>query len=129
MALKKYNYCRSIAYFFISILIISNFQNVYGLRILEGEEWLKKNTELIIQSLRRGSVPSKGANPCTNIPGGKKKGRCMLAQNEGKVIIASQIDNNNEEIAPFAYPGINMVRFGTANSENNNTQKQESNHS
>lgn len=36
---------------------------------------------LILQSLPRGSSPSKGANPCTNIPGGKKKGRCMLAQN------------------------------------------------
>lgn len=55
------------------------------MRILKGDQlWLKKNINLIIQSLPRGSIPSKGANPCTNIPGGRKKGRCILAQNEKK---------------------------------------------
>ncbi|KAJ8540323.1 hypothetical protein K7X08_030242 [Anisodus acutangulus] len=113
MALKNYYFCKIT--FFISILIFFDFHNnVCGLRILEGDkQWSKKNTDLIIQSLPRGPVPSKGASPCTNIPGGRKKGRCMLAQNEGKKIIASQIYNHEHKII----------------SENNDTQKQEQSHS
>lgn len=53
-----------------------------GLRILKEDQ----QQLLVMQSLPRGSIPSKGANPCTNIPGGKKKGRCMLAQNEEKIM-------------------------------------------
>lgn len=75
---------QKITVLFISILLLSSFhQKVSGLRILKGEEWLKQTTDLIIQSLPRGRVPSSGANPCTNIPGGKRRGRCALAQNEG----------------------------------------------
>ncbi|KAF3647066.1 hypothetical protein P3S67_026309 [Capsicum chacoense] len=110
---------------FLSILLIlSDFhQEVSGLRILEGEQWLKQRTDLIIQSLPRGPVPSSGANPCTNIPGGKRRGRCALAKNiKEEKIIASQVDDIHT--APSsAYPS-NMVQFGSANSENNDTQKQ-----
>ncbi|KAL3338228.1 hypothetical protein AABB24_030398 [Solanum stoloniferum] len=95
MAFKQYNYCKIV--FFISIIILFNLHNnVSGLRILKEDQQF-----LIMQSLPRGSTPSKGANPCTNIPGGKKKGRCMLAQNM-KTLISEK---------------------------NNNTQNQESNHS
>ncbi|TMW90401.1 hypothetical protein EJD97_015770 [Solanum chilense] len=99
MAFKQYNYCKICKIVFvISIIILFNLHNnVSGMRILKQDQQF-----LILQSLPRGSSPSKGANPCTNIPGGKKKGRCMLAQN-----------------------------IKTLNSEkkNNNTQRQESNHS
>ncbi|KAK4337653.1 hypothetical protein RND71_042140 [Anisodus tanguticus] len=109
---------------FLSILILSDFhRNVNGLRILEGETWLKQTTDLIIQSLPRGQVPSFGASPCTNIPGGKRRGRCALARNiKEEETIAAQVDNIHEQnSAP--YPS-NMVRFGIATSENNDTQKQ-----
>ncbi|MCD9642444.1 hypothetical protein HAX54_029272 [Datura stramonium] len=117
---------------FLSILLVvsSDFhRKVSGLRILEGEQWLKQTTDLIIQSLPRGSVPSSGASPCTNIPGGKRRGRCALERNnikEEKNIISAQIDNIQSpppSSSSLAYPN-NMVQFGTANSENNNTQNQ-----
>ncbi|CAN4126338.1 unnamed protein product [Withania somnifera] len=107
---------------FLSILLILS-KEVSGLRILEEEKWLKQKTNLIIQSLPRGPVPSSGANPCTNIPGGERRGRCVLARNSKKeTIMANQVDTIQTD--PYsAYPS-NMVRFGTSRSENNNTQKQ-----
>uniref|UniRef100_M0ZKB4 Uncharacterized protein n=1 Tax=Solanum tuberosum TaxID=4113 RepID=M0ZKB4_SOLTU len=112
---------------FLSILLISSdfHQEVSGLRILEGEQWLKQTTDLIIQSLPRGPVPSSGASPCTNIPGGKRRGRCALARDiKEEKIIASQVDMTIHRASSSAYPNNNMVQFGIASSENNDTQKQ-----
>ncbi|KAK4359871.1 hypothetical protein RND71_022100 [Anisodus tanguticus] len=102
---------------FLSILILSDFhRNVSGLRILEGEIWLKQTTDLILQSLPRGQVPSSGASPCTNIPGGKRRGRCALAQNiKEEKTIAAQVDHIHEQ-SSAPYPS-NMVRFGIATSK------------
>lgn len=109
---------------FLSILILSNnfYDEVSGLRILEEEQWLKQTTNLIIQSLPRGPVPSSGASPCTNIPGGKRRGRCALAKEEKT--IGSKVDFIHTT-PNSAYPNSNMVQFGIANSENNDTQKKE----
>lgn len=109
---------------FLSILILSDFhQKVSGLRLLEGEQWLKPKTDLIIQSLPRGPVPSSGASPCTNIPGGKRRGRCALARDiKEEKIIVGQVDNIHTTYSS-AYPN-NMVQFGIAGSKNNDIQKQ-----
>lgn len=110
---------------FLSILILSNYfhHEVSGLRILEEELWLKQTTNLIIQSLPRGPVPSSGASPCTNIPGGNRRGRCALAKEEK--IIGSKVDFIHTTPSNSAYPNSNMVQFGIANSENNDTQMKE----
>lgn len=42
--------------------------------LLEGQEWLKKDWLLVIQSLR-SPVPSSG-NKCSNIPGRGGSGNC-----------------------------------------------------
>ncbi|TMW83701.1 hypothetical protein EJD97_000926 [Solanum chilense] len=110
---------------FLSLLLISSdfHREVSGLRILQQEKWLKQTTDLIIQSLPRGPSPSSGASPCTNIPGGKRHGRCALANIKEEKIIASQVDNIHRA-SSSAYPNNNMVQFGIASSENNDTQKQ-----
>ncbi|GAA0160750.1 hypothetical protein LIER_17233 [Lithospermum erythrorhizon] len=64
----------------ITIFVMLITQQVHGSRTLQGEEWMKKNKNVIIQSLPRGPVQTPHSNPCTYIPGGSNRGRCTLAK-------------------------------------------------
>ncbi|KAL2557926.1 hypothetical protein Fot_02665 [Forsythia ovata] len=86
------------------------------MRPLNGEQWLKNN--LVIQSLPRGTVPSSGGSTCTNIPGGKGRRRCTLAENEENF-------SGNAASALLAFPQVKADHFAVA-SKNNESQKQES---
>ncbi|KAL8538977.1 hypothetical protein ACS0TY_000835 [Phlomoides rotata] len=64
------------------IVFDSIFLEITAIRPLEAEQQRKGN--IVIQSLR-GRVPASGSSPCTYIPGGKSRGRCAMAVNEGRV--------------------------------------------
>ncbi|KAK4759919.1 hypothetical protein SAY87_023050 [Trapa incisa] len=51
------------------VLSISCFERTLALRPLG-----------IFESLRRGPVPPSRSSPCTYIPGGKGRGRCVLSE-------------------------------------------------
>lgn len=51
------------------VLSISSIEQTLALRPLG-----------IIESLRRGPVPPSQSSPCTYIPGGGGRGRCVLAE-------------------------------------------------
>ncbi|KAL0317158.1 UNVERIFIED_CONTAM: hypothetical protein Sangu_2130100 [Sesamum angustifolium] len=105
---------RSVAVLSLVFLIVleSSCRGTVATRPLEGEQWLNKN--LVIQSLPRGRVPPSSGSPCTYIPGGRSRGRCALAAEEG--------DFSGQR--PAAFPPA-MVHFAAATKENG-SQNQES---
>lgn len=76
-----------------------------AMRTLNGEQWMNKN---LIQSLR-GPVPPSGSSPCTYIPGGSTRGRCVLA--------------GDFSAAPPAFPQA-MVHFGAIYKSDEEPKKQ-----
>ncbi|EEF40353.1 conserved hypothetical protein [Ricinus communis] len=58
----------------VSVLFVSCVEQTLAIRPLEGDKWVETN--LKIQSLARGKVPSSGSSSCTYVPGGS--GRCPL---------------------------------------------------
>ncbi|KAG8364611.1 hypothetical protein BUALT_Bualt18G0015500 [Buddleja alternifolia] len=112
MAADHHRGCITLQLLLIIFLIFSNWncRGIVAMRPLkEGERWMTK-INLVIQSLPRGPVPPSRGSPCTYIPGGKSRGRCALATNEG--------DSSDH---PAAAP---MIHFAAA-SESNGSQIQE----
>lgn len=66
--------CKSTHLSVVIFLIVLIFMKP---RFVAGRPLADKN--LLIQSLPRGRVPPSRANPCTYIPGGKSRGRCVIA--------------------------------------------------
>ncbi|KAK4431164.1 hypothetical protein Salat_0878500 [Sesamum alatum] len=94
--------------FIFLIILQSSCRGTAATRPLEGEQWLNKN--LVIQSLPRGPVPPSGGSPCTYIPGGRSRGRCALAAEEGDF-------SGQQAAAPAAaFPPV-MVHFAAATKE------------
>nr|GLL27867.1 hypothetical protein BC332_30066 [Ipomoea trifida]GMC92734.1 Threonylcarbamoyl-AMP synthase [Ipomoea batatas] len=73
------------------VFVVLGCHDVWAARIIDGEQWLRVNYNLVIQSLPRGPVPSSGANPCTQIPGSRRKGRCTM-ENTGQVNAAAHVE-------------------------------------
>ncbi|KAM7463757.1 hypothetical protein LguiA_031878 [Lonicera macranthoides] len=97
------------------ILCIWGFQESLGMRPLEEEDlWLKS----VVQSLQRGPVPPSGSNPCTYIPGFRRRGRCALAENE--INIANPGHHNAAGASPpalvMAFPEV-AVHFAIASND------------
>ncbi|PIA45272.1 hypothetical protein AQUCO_01700661v1 [Aquilegia coerulea] len=87
----------------IMFMLISSKQ-LEAMRPLEGDEWLLKKDDLVIQSLQRGPVAPSGRSPCTYI-GGSNTGRCPLNGRKTAGHVVAQ--------APPVFPGA-IVEFGVA---------------
>ncbi|KZV55251.1 hypothetical protein F511_06728 [Dorcoceras hygrometricum] len=80
------DHSQSFKFEIVLVLILTLYcQETLGTRAVDGERWRRQKRSLVIQSLPRGPVPSSGSSPCTYIPGGKKRGRCALAVDGGRL--------------------------------------------
>ncbi|OMP09312.1 hypothetical protein COLO4_05587 [Corchorus olitorius] len=73
------------------------------MRPLDGEPWLAKDEQLLLQALPRGGPSGSGHNPCTNVPG-RETGVCKL----GTMNIAGDVMHS-----PPAFPSV-VADFGVA---------------
>ncbi|KAJ4726835.1 Threonylcarbamoyl-AMP synthase [Melia azedarach] len=101
---------------FTFLLMFSTFlashqqQHAAAMRPLQGEQWVKKDGRVALQSLQRGPVPSSG-NPCTYIPG-QGSGSCTL----NGMNIAGSVAR-----APPVFRDL-VVKVGVAASGNNENE-------
>ncbi|KAF5184190.1 hypothetical protein FRX31_026224 [Thalictrum thalictroides] len=87
------------------MLLLLSSKQLEAMRPLEGEEWLLKKNDLVIQSLQRGQVPSPGSS-CSFTPGGgRNTGPCPI---NGRKVAGHVVAQ-----APPVFPGA-IVEFGVA---------------
>ncbi|KAL8533337.1 hypothetical protein ACS0TY_009651 [Phlomoides rotata] len=108
----NHKHINTVVLFVFLIFISYGCEEIMATRTLNGEEWMKKN--LVIQSVR-GPVPPSGSSPCTYIPGGSSRGRCVLAGDFSTAAVEAAAP-------PPAFPPA-MVHFGAIFKSDDEPQK------
>ncbi|GFZ13562.1 hypothetical protein Acr_23g0019470 [Actinidia rufa] len=70
----------SIVVAFFALALLLSTKPHEATRIFHEEEWMKKHSNLLWQSLQQGSVPSSGGNPGSYIPASSRTKASTISQ-------------------------------------------------